>query len=1053
MLVNILHLTDVHFTLRSKHDQNVVFDALIRSLKRDANSPLKPDLLILSGDLVDRADEDDIYGHFLDQFLQPVLRAANLGDSRVVMTPGNHDIPRKFVETSRSDHDELWTKLTSRGPLNSAYSDGSLLDFLSQKFRGFEELRASLGGARAHQNAFASVTDFPELELSILELNSAWMGVAGVDKVSDVHHLLIAEAAIVDALAMVPKTRKLLLTTHHPHDWLADFSSTDLAATIKDRAAIHFFGHMHLPAPKFVTGVFGANYEHQGGAVYTDRKYYQGYGILQFDTERGSIAAHLRSYYDGRREFDIATDVLGEANGIFYPNDQSRAHFQAVTRFVDRTALGTWCIGELLSTVAKRYGEGITDRDVNEIFVAPPMHTEFEIKNKEDEAPQIIEKDLDFSTLVSSKENYLIYGKPEYGKTTLLRQVATALLRADLDAPTVPVVIPFASIREGTDRIEALIRAELPEMPDGCGVKQVLQEGLGTVLIDDVNFTDRGRYNVLLAFVKAYPKSRFIFSTTARGSSTLRTAVDLEAVVHFEQATIKPMRRKDVRVLVKKWDKTNSIDREVVLDRLISDIGMMSIPLTGLNTTILLSIFEGNSNFAPINKTALIERFVELLLDKASAGELERRSFDFKNKTHYLSAFASHMAMADKYILPEMDVLNFTDAYLNSMGLEQDVGALVQSMLDARILVRRSDGEYSFRYRAFLEYYIAQAMASDKEFRSWVLDESRYLSFVNEIQYYSGVDRDDVDLLDKVGSRFAAFDKRLFDSVGARPDLTQLDTFTLPQPKDDSETIIRSVEEEISAPPLTEEERDEILEGELPQDVEGRQEVFRPHPSDLGQEWLTALVVYSNVLRGTELINDNVKRGHLANVLAAWATAMHLTLWQIPKVAEKRRFVVNGVRYDVRLPPGLSDGEAARLLFMAIPNSIAELAYSSTGTEKLSKQLAHVDGEPTAVSFLRTSLRVRLNLPGWVDDAEVFLNMVRNKKFFGNIFMWKLTEHHLLRAMSEGTRTRLQGVMATALADLRGGTKSQRDDFKRKKLKNLHRGHLISKVVAKRDNQ
>src|SRR3546814_8119607 len=46
-----------------------------------------------------------------------------------------------------------------------------------------------------------------------------------------------------------------------------------------------------------------------------------------------------------------------------------------------------------------------------------------------------------------------------------------------------------------------------------------------------------------------------------------------------------------------------------------------------------------------------------------------------------------------------------------------------------------------FRYRAFLEYFIASQMDISPDFRSWVLDDSRYLSFVNELNYYAGLER------------------------------------------------------------------------------------------------------------------------------------------------------------------------------------------------------------------------------------------------------------------------------------------------------------------------
>ena len=101
-LVNIAHLTDLHFTRRDGYNQSVVIDALTTDLKCLADRRLAPDVIVFSGDLVQDPDEADVYLRLLDDVILPVLTAANCAESRLIVTPGNHDVHRSALEPQRA---------------------------------------------------------------------------------------------------------------------------------------------------------------------------------------------------------------------------------------------------------------------------------------------------------------------------------------------------------------------------------------------------------------------------------------------------------------------------------------------------------------------------------------------------------------------------------------------------------------------------------------------------------------------------------------------------------------------------------------------------------------------------------------------------------------------------------------------------------------------------------------------------------------------------------------------------------------------------------------
>ncbi|WP_159712590.1 metallophosphoesterase [Geminicoccus flavidas] len=51
-VINILHLTDLHYTESWRHDQEVVISAFFEDVRRLRKNGLKPDFIVFSGDLL-----------------------------------------------------------------------------------------------------------------------------------------------------------------------------------------------------------------------------------------------------------------------------------------------------------------------------------------------------------------------------------------------------------------------------------------------------------------------------------------------------------------------------------------------------------------------------------------------------------------------------------------------------------------------------------------------------------------------------------------------------------------------------------------------------------------------------------------------------------------------------------------------------------------------------------------------------------------------------------------------------------------------------------------
>lgn len=1058
MTLTFLHISDFHYARAREHDQAVVVGALIKDVHALCERSHKPDFVVMSGDLVKAADEDRVYDYAFDHLISPVSKAAGCAESRILIVPGNHDVHRRNIEADVGKHEAFLSSVSDRDSLNQAFVRGDITDYARRQSASYFELAEYLqADPPLYSDGVITVRSFPSSNFVALELNSAWASFGGAKNIRDERRLLVPETSLMTALAAVPTGATVMLVCHHPMNWLMEFCETDVLQLLDGRADFVVFGHMHEPRPASVGSFRGTCFWNQAGALYTGRERYLGYSIFRYEPETKNLAVNFRSYFDRRREFGPAVDLTD--GGMFYSPPSAAQFFYKLDRRVDRDVLRSWLASQLRPVLTEEFNEGITDRKTSDVFVAPPLFAGVGMDEQDDDG---IEKEVStgLDELVSAGTNLIISGGPEYGKTTLLQQFALRVIDHCADncrEPSVAAVVPFAAIKKGESRIRAAIRSALPDFPDGCQLDQLLLEGLVTVLVDDVVFTDPVRYPALREFINLYPKNRYVFSTTAGRNERYLTPNDTSIVVPFDRITMRPMRRTDMRTLVSKWDPQGRLNQDEVLDRVINEIRSINVPITAVNGTILLTIFEHQSNFTPINRAVLIEQFIEVLLEKRSPLQIERRQFDFKNRTHYLCQLAEHMARSNTYVVTRSDLGSFTSKYMDDLGLPKEPEAVIEELLSARIFWKRGDGTISFRYRAFLEFFIAKQMSATRPFRDWVLEESRYLSYVNEIQYYAGIGRDDAELLEAVGSRFTKLSSELFGEIGRTPNLKAVESFSLPSADASADDLIADVEKQMNAPPLTAEERDEILEADLPQDVEGRQEVFRPEPNDAGARWFTALLVYSGIVRNLELVPDSLKRSHLAAVIGGWSNLLVMTLWVVPLLAKRRGMVVNGVNYNVIVSKHLTEGEVARIVYRELPAAISKLVWGAVGTEKLQRQLVapglEEASEPQVMSFFRHALATDLRLGDWPGRLDRFASTLRDSRFLLEGLMVKTTQVLRLGSHAEPIREHLRKTLAEMIGTLKGLPKAERQKFVERQLKTMERRDYIQKLRAIHDER
>lgn len=1055
--LTILHISDFHFTARKLREQKPVVDALVRDLRALCIGHRRPDLVCFTGDLVE-AGGTDSHEIAYDLLLDQVSKATGCSDERILLAPGNHDLSWAVVEKYGDQHREWREGLNTPDELavtNSLFEKASYEEIISEKFAAYNELARFLGpgeGARKHRNAFVTVDYIEELNLDVLTLNTAALstgGKRGFEK--DERLLIIPEYALMEAAGHLTDGAFKLVLAHHPFGMMTDASARLLEGAIAKNGQLFLFGHMHDPQPRRTVGLKGEILSDQAGAIFTARRNaYIGYSLITIDRPTLHTEILIQSYYSDRDEFDVGTNVIPD--GRWWSSQEAREHFRKIAAPVDDEKFREHLKGPALTAFKVR--ETAQSMELAEVdrFVAPPLKRSFFRDIILDSESPVQEEPVQFEDLLQENSNVILYGKPEYGRTTLLREIRYLSLAnaSEIPFPRLPAFVDFSDIVSNADQLLRKLRGGAEEVPEGQDLESLLKLGHVCVLIDDVIYTDTNRMNILRQFVQRFPKARYIFSSPHATATQFGACVDPEMPLRFEFVEVQEFKRSNMRELLTKDERCTDV--EEWLDRLQEDFREINLPFTAANGSILIEILSEKYNFTPINRSVLMEQFIDTTLRKVAGEQSRRATFDYTNKTDLLAHLAGWMARNDNY-KPKWEAFRLEVVnYINVRGLTAPIDEILREFFTAKILLRRSDERVSFRYSGMLEYFVALLMASDPAFKAWVTEEKRYLQYVNEILYYAGRNRNDAELLNVLAERHNGLMDLAIETVGAlSPE--QFEKVALPNEEDDS----NAADFEVLQEPLSQDEKDAELEAELPRDAEDRQEVFRPKAEDEGEKLMLSIVLYSGMIKNMELIDDAEKRKHLKEIWRAWSLLLREAVRFAPRLAKERRIRVNGALYEVHAPHGMSDATLLKRMLLYIPHVHLRALSHALGTEKLERQLAEPTleehTEPKIYEFLRVGLIADLRLsqtPAAVAHLATSLHENQYLLWALLVHLGELRRHDRIR---EEHLQKLDKPIAKSLATLKGGSAIARGIEERRQLRKLGRERLLLTMKRGKDAQ
>ncbi|SFN91970.1 Calcineurin-like phosphoesterase [Chryseobacterium oleae] len=326
--MRIVHLSDIHLSRENLDDlQNYYIDALIKDLK--SYQPI--DLIVISGDMVDKAGDSlindghtDPYQVFEEEFIDKIASDLPFDKRNVLFIAGNHDIERKKINRileagllQYSKSTETLTKICREFSKNHTFLN---LDRM-ERYLAFEKRyhAESIASGKYTYSEFEStfVYEYGDIKIGIGLINDSWR--CGEGLVKD-HFFDLDQIDRCLLEFKKAKTHFNFLVCHHDLEHLHKSERSKFEDLLYN-TDIHFIlmGHEHSTRINKSERVTGKEIVYFRGRSTFDKpeeresEYQPGYGIIDINIDSKNISGTFRKFMKKRREFD---SDLEDGHGI-----------------------------------------------------------------------------------------------------------------------------------------------------------------------------------------------------------------------------------------------------------------------------------------------------------------------------------------------------------------------------------------------------------------------------------------------------------------------------------------------------------------------------------------------------------------------------------------------------------------------------------------------------------------------------------------------------------------------------------------------------------------
>ena len=976
----IIHLSDLHISEKNSASIKEIISALIKDIKDLVEGEI--DFIVFSGDLVFSGQREN-FELSLNEFITPLLSELGLDETAFIYVPGNHE-----VDISKVDGD--FTESFTKRILQSGVTKGDLVkpnvqDRLQEyfKFLGLFyqwDQKNLVKTIKVNRNG---------INYGFTLLNTAW-NTAG-DSENEAKKIIIPREEIALSIKELEACDKKVVVMHHPIDWFFDDNASDIEPLFSKYDLV-LTGHKHHERSGLLVHMNNTTIFNSCAKLDIDSDE-NGYTIFDFDSTKAVVLVKNRTYV--RKRLAYAPDITVADDGIHVvelkEKDQTK---QMVSDIILKTkknfivSLDKLFITNLLENSATKKFE--------DLFVMPTIDKYSEATKEKYDDPD--KEALDIIKEIKSNKYVTFWGRKENGKTILAHYIAKYFYDNYLELQRLPIVIDCKILPTyKTAMIKVLFNTINELFDNSYSISKDELEALaksGTLLIILDNYENNEKQSIQFEELeRLYPNNKFVFfrdEVPAVFSDKDKMAViDTISDNNHINLFIRNMDKHNIRLLAKNMTSINPAIEDAYVDKIVYSFSSNNMPRTPFAVSLILAICSESSDYMPTNQAKIVENFMEKILEKLSPQEFYSKTYDFNNKEKFLAELACEIHKTESYYLSKAEFVSFTVKYHERKAYDLKDSHFDQIFFDKGILVEYADKVF-FRYECLIHYYLSKYCLTDQEFfKNKILDKDHYLNNTEVISYYSGLSREDANLL----STIINYAKPYLEDNKDCGNLLELDTIKL-QIDIPNEEIKRCIAE---TEQISVEEKDKLT------DRPDRSMHYNPTKIRVDVQYNDNIAfgmlieLLGDVLRSSEELDGGTKQeafsSYIQGCIILWKQYRESLLGFAHKVNEElivKKQAEEGKNIEeIRGALDKAYSDFCDIIKLSVPLAISNFIYESVGTEKMKRIFTEVYNNCSTDSperLLLIMLVCDLKMTNWLQLLKDYIKTTKKKDFLWVMF-------------------------------------------------------------------
>ncbi|WP_231459225.1 metallophosphoesterase [Pedobacter sp. Leaf132] len=941
--IKIIHISDIHFEKNEPENQGLVISSFFTDLYNKIDTKDRENTYcIISGDLVNKGNSDQIFNDFYDNFIIKLTKVVPIRN--IYASPGNHDLNRKIVQENFDEHNKIVSKEISETEFNNFIKTEENL--IVKKFSYY----ANFCREKLHLPNFNLLGYYqnPIPEISIYFLNCSLFCYGGFNGIED-KGLLKIETSGLNSWIQENSGRTKILVMHHPLEHLSTFAKSEIKSMLINDIDILISGHIHEQE-------LDHNYisENHGliklgsPQLFSDKTDLNGYSILSF--EDGKIdSIEYRQWVKRQRKFMSGQEFSSSENGV-----RNFTKIETSTQDI------------ILQKLHNKLQKSMKSYSITPNWVERTLKLNSPSSGKKKDL-----ESLDYINLINRPKNYQIIAAPQFGLTCYAKYLSLKAWEIKKEKWL---------YLDANNWTYSKYHSDLDDALTDFGYEL---DSISCLLLDNWQNTLKESHKILENIKRKFPDSNIIIFSNFHDNIILEGLDSEESHEGFEQLYLCELKRHGIRSIVRNLNIDNQIGEENrVVDRLDVDLIDLNIHRTPINCLQILIAFLDNFEERPINRSKVFNHVLKVIFD--NPGNLfYGNTLDEENCRFIIGFFCEHLLTNNKDYFTESQFHDICAPFCKENYNTTNTYDLLSVLKNNQILVQLN-GNLRFRFSYWIYYFAALRMKISQSFSEYMFKKKHSLYFPEIIEFYTGIDGAREDVARMLIKDLDTLSKTVHAKVGVNEDYN---------PFEDIKWSLNETKIGVTQEQLIENVQNSKLPDEIKDVVADKNyNTVKPYSQTLNnfleeyevKNLMDLTKSASRALRNSEFISSKLKEDLIEKIFSGWQETMRVLFLIAPMLAKNGFGGVGGARFKLTEDFPKEYNECLKTVITSMPYNLNLWYKDDIFSDKLILLIRKymLEFPDPNIQHIIALLECSTHPKGWKDSILNYIEQIDKNSFY-----------------------------------------------------------------------